>query len=222
MSSPHKTGYLGSSPRGPTNIRCVMLTLSTKLPRQLYVAVSGGVDSVAALDFLARNHDVRIAHLNHNEGNSNESAELVHKLASYYNCPIYYKHIKTEKPRDMSREEFWRNQRYTFFHSINSAVVTAHTLDDCVETWLWSSLHGRSKLIPYANRNVIRPFLQTRKQQFVNWAIRHKLLWVEDESNSDLTLARNYIRHKLMPEALQVNPGLHTTILKVLKEQNVK
>lgn len=198
-----------------------MIKLSFKLPRTLAVAVSGGVDSVAALDFLARNHNVTIVHMDHNEGNSHDSAEFVHLLANRYNCPIYYKQITAQKPRELSREEFWRNERYSLFHSLQQPVVTAHTLDDCVETWIWSSLHGCSKLIPYYNRNVLRPFLQTNKETFVNWAKKHNLSWIEDESNNDLTLMRNYVRQELVSKALHVNPGLHKTILKKLKVQNV-
>ena len=27
-----------------------------------------------------------------------------------------------------------------------ASAITAHRLDDCVETWVWSSMHGTSKL----------------------------------------------------------------------------
>lgn len=194
-----------------------MLKLSHKLPRSIFVAVSGGIDSVVALDFLANNHNVSIAHLNHNEGNSDESSEFVHTLADRYNCPLFYKKITDSKPAGVSREEFWRNERYAFFHSINAQVVTAHTLDDCVETWLWSSLHGTGKIIPFSNKNVLRPFILTTKSAITYWANSRELTWIEDESNKDCTLTRNYIRKHVMPHALAVNPGLYKTIQKKVK-----
>ena len=194
-----------------------MITMSLGLPRTIAVAVSGGVDSVAALHFLSRNHNVTIVHVDHNEGNSDTSAAFVRALAQKYECPSITKRITSTRPTGVSPEEFWRNERYSLFHQIPQTIVTAHTLDDCVETWLWSSLHGNSKLIPFTNDNVVRPFLATRKQDFIEYAKRNQLSWVEDESNNDLSLTRNYIRKELMPHALRVNPGLYKTILKKVK-----
>jgi tRNA(Ile)-lysidine synthase TilS/MesJ len=42
-----------------------MLRILGKLPRELVVAVSGGPDSMAILDFLSNNHDVTAAYFNH-------------------------------------------------------------------------------------------------------------------------------------------------------------
>jgi tRNA(Ile)-lysidine synthase len=198
-----------------------MIKLQGKLPRNIYVAVSGGVDSVATLDFLARNHTVTVVHVNHNEGNSDTAAAFVEALADKYHCPMIYNKVTDKKPKNTSLEEFWRNQRYQLFHSINQPVITAHSLDDCVETWVWSSLHGTGKIIPYSNRNVIRPFRLTYKCDFVNWATKHSLSWVEDSSNADLSLTRNYIRQTMMPHILHVNPGIATTIKKKVQQSYV-
>lgn len=191
-----------------------MITVQRKLPRKIYLAVSGGVDSIAALHFLSRNHDVTALHVNHAEGNSNESEQLVSNVCSSLNIPLYIKRITTKKPNKQSLEEFWRNERYAFFHKFDGCVITAHTLDDCVETWLWSSMHGLGKIIPYANRNVIRPFRLVRKQQLVDWAVRHGISWVEDASNANQQLVRNYIRKTMMPHVQKVNPGIYKVIKK--------
>lgn len=194
-----------------------MITLQGKLPRQLYVACSGGVDSLAALHFLSRNHDVTALHVNHAEGNSDSAEQLVTSYCDANAISLIVKRVNIARPASCSLEEFWRNERYELFHSIKQPVVTAHTLDDCVETWLWSSLHGNGKIIPYANRNVIRPFRLTDKRQFVNWALRNNIPWVEDSSNADLSLSRNYIRHVMMPQVLFINPGISTVIKKKVK-----
>jgi tRNA(Ile)-lysidine synthase len=93
-------------------------------------------------------------------------------------------------------------------------VVTAHHLDDAVETWVFTSLHGESRLIPYSRGNVIRPFLLTPKSELVSWCERRGLAWSEDPSNTDTAYMRNLIRHKILPEALKVNPGLRTVVRK--------
>jgi len=222
VSNPHKIGYVSSSLTGTTiKYRVAMITIQGKLPRQLCLAVSGGVDSVAALHFLSRNHNVTIVHVNHNEGNSDAAAAFVEALADKYHCPMIYKQVTDKKDKNKSKEEFWRDQRYAVFHSIPATVVTAHTLDDSIETWVWSSLHGTGKIIPYANRNVIRPFRLTDKREFVGWATRHNLSWVEDSSNADLSLTRNYIRQIMMPHVLHINPGIATVIKKKVKQSYV-
>lgn len=199
-----------------------MITLQGKLPRKIYVAVSGGVDSIAALHFLSRNHDVTALHINHNEGNSDAAEEITRSTCSSLGVKLLSKRITSTRHLRTSLEEFWRNERYSVFHNISDTVVTAHTLEDCVETWIWSSLHGVGKIIPYSNRNVIRPFRLTLKSQFIHWATKHNLSWVEDNSNTDLSLTRNYIRQVMMPHVLQVNPGIATTIKKKVQQDYVE
>ena len=54
-----------------------MIKLQGKLPRKISVAVSGGVDSMVALDFLKRNHVVNVLHYNHGTGHSDEAEAFV-------------------------------------------------------------------------------------------------------------------------------------------------
>ncbi len=190
-----------------------MIHVQGKIPRTVYVAFSGGVDSVAVVDFLRRNHTVVLAHINH--GNEISSAEqaFVEQFAEKRQLPLLLKQGKAEKPADESWEEHWRNERYQFLHSINGTVITCHHLDDCVETWLWNMCNGRDQTIAYRNVNVIRPFRTTRKSEFVDWCQRKQLAWYEDPTNANPQFAvRNYIRHVMVPAAMKVNPGIHTTI----------
>ncbi len=190
-----------------------MIHVQGKIPRTVYVAFSGGVDSVAVVDFLRRNHTVVLAHINH--GNEISSAEqaFVEQFAEKRQLPLLLKQGKAEKPADESWEEHWRNERYQFLHSINGTVITCHHLDDCVETWLWNMCNGRDQTIAYRNVNVIRPFRTTRKSEFVDWCQRKQLAWYEDPTNANPQFAvRNYIRHMMVPAAMKVNPGIHTTI----------
>jgi len=124
---------------------------------------------------------------------------------------------RVARPRrsDESQEEYWREERYRFLFSLEGPVVTAHHLDDAVETWLFNSIHGKPRTIPYRNRNVIRPFLTTPKSELVSWCRRKDLRWTEDASNSDVAYMRNLIRHQIVPNALQVNPGLRTVVRKM-------
>jgi len=194
-----------------------MLKLLFPLPKELTVACSGGVDSMAVLDFLRRNHEVTVAFYHHSTPNSDAAYQFVANYCSEHDLPLFFGKLNESKPKELSQEEFWRNKRYDFLRGFDT-VITAHHLDDCVETYIWSSLHGKAKLPHrYVRGNVLRPFLTTPKTEFVSWCERHDVKWSEDASNKDTNYTRNYIRHELMPHALKVNPGLRTTVKKIVE-----
>lgn len=196
-----------------------MLKLLFPLPDQLIVALSGGVDSVAVTDFLSRKHDVACAFFHHGTKNSEQAFAFVSKFCSERSLPLFIGVISKERSKDHSMEEHWRNERYRFLESLNSSVVTAHNLDDCVETYLYGSLHGQPKVIPHVRNNIVRPFLTTPKREFVSWCERKSIAWCEDTSNQDTKYMRNYIRHEVMPRALVVNPGLSTVVKKIVENK---
>lgn len=199
-----------------------MIHIQGIIPRTVFVGFSGGVDSVAAVDFLSKNHSVILVHVNH----GNDIAEDEQAFADEFSCkrglPILYFKGAAQKAKSHSWEEHWRIERYKAFRQVNGTVVTCHHLDDCVETWLWNMCNGRDQTIAYKNRNVIRPFRTTRKNEFVDWCRNKDLKWFEDASNSDPNFAvRNYIRHVLLPNAQKVNPGIHSTIRKKLLQEKI-
>ena len=198
-----------------------MLKLLFQIPKEVTVALSGGVDSVAVTDFLSRKHNVSCAFFHHNTDNSERAFEFVSKFCSDKNIPLFVGVLNKNKPKELSQEEHWRNERYRFLESINTVIVTAHNLDDCVETYLYGSLHGQPKVIPHLRNNIVRPFLTTPKREFVNWCKRKDIEWCEDTSNQDVKYMRNYIRHEIVPRALKVNPGLSTVVKKIV-EKNVR
>jgi tRNA(Ile)-lysidine synthase len=196
-----------------------MIKIQGKLPREVYVACSGGVDSMAVVDFLKRNHHVTLCYFDHGTAHSIQARDFVAHYCKDNGLGMLFGTIGyAQKQPGQSQEEFWRDERYKFLHGINAEVITAHHLDDCVETWVWSSMHGTGKIIPYRNNNVIRPFRGTRKRDFQLWCDLKNIPHVEDDSNTDTCYTRNYIRHKMMPNVLRVNPGIHKVIAKKVKE----
>lgn len=201
-----------------------MIKLLVPLPKKVIVACSGGVDSMAVLTFLRKKHDVTCAFFHHGTETSDKAMKVVASFCTANNVPMMFGNLwKTEKPKNKSQEEYWRDMRYKFFDSINTTmpIITCHHLDDCVETYIWSSLHGNAKVIPIRRKNVIRPFLTTRKQEFVDFCQRFCIPWAEDESNKDNTYMRNYIRNEMMPHALKVNPGLHKVVKKMVEKNAI-
>ena len=176
---------------------------------------------MAALDFLRRNHEVEVFHFNHGTEHSKEAEICVRSYVAEHDLPFQIRGISTQhKPKGMSQEEYWREERYKWidvYANSHLPVVTCHHLDDCVETWVWSSMHGTGKIVPRTRGNVVRPFRQTRKRDFQLWADLNNIKYVEDSSNTDTSYIRNYVRHEMMPHVLRVNPGIYKTISKKVK-----
>lgn len=198
-----------------------MIKLLFPLPKNLVVAFSGGVDSSAVADFLRRKHNVTLAFFHHGTETSKKAHAFVQKFAEEKKLPLVVGHLTKPYPEGVSNQEFWRNERYAFLDTFKDPVITAHHLDDCVETYIWSSLHGNSKVIPSQRNNVLRPFLTTTKHDLEDWAIRRGCGWINDESNADTKYMRNYIRHELMPHALYVNPGLPKLVKKLILDKQI-
>ncbi len=180
----------------------------------LEVACSGGSDSMAVCDFLSRGrkayHPVFFDH------GTETSAKALTFLKTRFSDLKVGKISSPVKPKDLSWEEYWRNERNKFFRSRDAQVITGHNLDDAVETWVMSSCHGSPRLPFYNNGFVVRPFLTTSKQKLREWCTDHGVAWIEDETNQDVRFKRNLTRKELIPVALKLNPGLPGLIRKKL------
>ena len=185
-------------------------------PSEVWIACSGGPDSIFAYSFLSKRKDrkVRLTFFHHGDEASEEALHQVHDFASQRNVDFYWEKISRIKPPKTSPEEHWRNERYKLLNKLPGLVVTGHHLDDAMETWLFSSVHGQPRLIPYQTNNVIRPFLLTEKSQILAWLKKEGLPFHEDPMNLNLRLPRNRIRHNIMPEVKMVNPGFSKVIRK--------
>lgn len=196
-----------------------MIKVQGKIPRDVGVAVSGGIDSMSVLHFLRRNHNVTVYHFNH----GSKTADLFERFLRAYcqkeNIPIKVGDINNVKPKGKSLEEHWRDERYAWLRSQNETIVLGHHLDDCVESYIFNMCNGKDYTIPYSHSNCIRPFRLTRKTQIHAYALKNQIIWIEDPTNIDTHFKRNYIRYELMPRVLKVNPGLHKVIFKRIKQE---
>ena len=184
------------------------------LPSKIVIAVSGGLDSLVLLHWLNKRRDVIAAHYIHDSDYSAQEHAFVRAFCKDLSIGLIEQtQPRNLRPANVSQEEHWRNGRYSFFKGIPLPVCTGHTLDDAVESYLFTSLNGQGQYMEYAHANVVRPFITTRKSELLEYAITHRITWLEDDSNAKVDFAaRNRIRHNIMPEALKVNPGLHNMV----------
>jgi len=128
---------------------------------------------MAVLDFLNNGkRDLTCMYFNHGTEHSETTYKFVYDYCQLHGIKFISSKIDCERDRTQSLEEFWRIERYKFLNSVDMDVITCHHLDDSVETWLFNCFHGNPNLIPYRNKNVIRPFLVTTKDEFVKWCVR--------------------------------------------------
>ena len=192
-----------------------MIHITGKIPKRVAIAVSGGIDSMAVLDFLRRSRDVVVLHYNHGTPYAPKAEALVRAYCMQHKLTIVIGRCNEEMPAGVSKEAWWRDQRYKFFTEATSLpIVTAHHLDDQVENWIFTSMNGNPFLIPHSRDQFIRPFVTTEKNDFTLWCVRKGVPTIDDPTNDDTKYRRNYIRHKMMPHVLTINPGIRKTIKK--------
>ena len=199
-----------------------MIKILGKIPREVTVACSGGVDSMAVLDFLRKGKKkITVAHFNHGTVYAREAEDVVLSYCRRHHIPTIIGRLSKERPPKTSVEEFWRNERYEFFSGLKGPIVTAHHLGDVIEWWIFTALHGNPRLIPYRRDDVdvIRPFLTTNKKCFYRWANKSNVPYVEDPSNDDDSYMRNHIRNNMVKMAMKVNPGLEKTMIKKVQKE---
>jgi tRNA(Ile)-lysidine synthetase-like protein len=190
-----------------------------KIPKvEFGLACSGGVDSMAILDFLIKGrYYPHVLYFNHNTEHGDEAESFITNYCKEMGLTLTIG--RTELSPKSNKEKIWSDLRYDFFSKFNFPIITCHHLDDCVETYIFSCLRGFQSVIPYSRgSNIIRPFLLNEKSVFEDWCKNKNVPFIQDESNFSLDYSRNRIRNKIVPEALQVNPGLKTVVKKMIKK----
>ena len=195
-----------------------MIKVLGKIPQTEFgLACSGGVDSMAILDFLVRGrHFPHVLYFNHNTEHGLEAEKFITEYCKENGLKLSIGN--TDVKPTSNKEKIWSDLRYEFFSKFDFPIITCHHLDDCVETYIFSCLRGFQSVIPYSKGNVIRPFLMNEKSLFESWCDNKSVPFVQDESNDCLEHSRNRIRHEIVPQALKVNPGLKTVVRKMIKQ----
>jgi tRNA(Ile)-lysidine synthase len=198
-----------------------MIKIQGKIPREIGVAVSGGVDSMAVLDFLSRRHVVTAYYFNHGTDYGNKVVDFIKEFCTSKSIILNIGYITSDRVKGKSAEEHWRDERYSWFKTFNQEIVLGHHLDDCVETYLFNMCNGKNYTIPYRHGNCIRPFRLTSKKDFVTWATNNSVPFMDDPSNNNTKYNRNKIRHELIPIVRSINPGIDKVVRKMLEQEKV-
>ena len=189
--------------------------------KKLLLAVSGGVDSMVLLDlFYKLRFDICIVHCNFQlRGKESDADEmLVRETCQDSYIPYFIESFDTlefANENKLSIQLAARKLRYDWFQELLSLgydyVLTAHHLDDNVETFLINFTRGTGLEgltgIPAQNGNIIRPLLPFSREEIENYALENKIQWREDSSNASDKYFRNKLRHNIVPTLKELNTG---------------
>ncbi|MDR0308595.1 MAG: tRNA lysidine(34) synthetase TilS [Coriobacteriales bacterium] len=201
--------------------------LLPETPSALVLMVSGGADSVAMarlIPELFSEHHYTILHINHGlRGEASDADEFfVRELAAELGIECMVRCLKLADPefvQGRNIEALGRELRYREALKLlgdSGYVLTAHTVDDRVETFLMRVIKGggQGALAGIARQSgqIVRPLLDCQRQQLRDYLNSIDQPWREDASNSDTRFLRAFVRQKILPQMLEQNPQLHKTL----------
>lgn len=189
------------------------------------IGVSAGVDSMCLL-YLMKSlpMDLRpkivVAHVNHK---LRSQSEIEEQYINHY-CMQNDLNVeigiwpKSDHPTN-GIENAARNFRYDFFKKVMKKynakmLLTAHHLNDQAETIIMKLIRGSyikqisgiNRIRKFNDGFLLRPLLDLKKASLKRFAIDNNIKWFEDETNQELDVQRNRIRHQILPMMEKENP----------------
>jgi tRNA(Ile)-lysidine synthase len=209
---------------------------------RILVAVSGGADSTALLDALARwkkSDQLFAAHLNHllRGVESDADETFVRAITGQLNVPVFIARenvaaCATHEKKNL--EATARRLRYEFLQRAAeqyqaSVIVTAHTQDDQVETLVMRLLRGTGAaglrgILAHVDLQpslrLIRPMLEITRVEVLEHCARYQLKFRNDSSNVSPEFTRNRVRHEVLPLLQTLNPDFGATLIRTAYQLN--
>lgn len=199
--------------------------------KKLLIAASGGIDSTVCIHLLHNlNFKISLAHCNFNlrEKESELDELFVKDEAQNLQIPFLLKSFDTiayANNNKVSVQLAARELRYEWFDELIfqkdfDHLITAHHLDDSLETFLINFTRGTGldglTGIPEINDKIIRPLLPFTREEIEAYAKKNNLAWREDISNLQTKYLRNKLRHDLIPILKDLNQNFMNTFARTL------
>ena len=184
--------------------------------QNIYIALSGGVDSVVLFNELTKlkkeiGFRLTAIHVNHNvQKDSHEWKDFCAEMCKENQIKFVSRTLRKKNKNISNLEKKLREERYKIFQNIldkNSILFMGHHLDDAIETFFLRALRGSGidglssipKQRSLGDGKLIRPFLNISKSDLLLRAKKEKLKFIDDPSNKDNSFDRNYLRNIVLP-----------------------
>ncbi|MDQ3510868.1 MAG: tRNA lysidine(34) synthetase TilS [Pseudomonadota bacterium] len=184
-------------------------------PTPLCVGFSGGLDSGSLLHALAalsaaRERGLRARHIHHGlHPHADEWASHCQRICDQLDVTLTVAHVRVS-PDGRGLEAAAREARHAALAAdllAGEVLVLAHHRDDQAETFLLRALRASGPDALGAMRRwrgfgpglLWRPLLQTPRAALEAYARQHGLEWIDDPSNLDQSLDRNFLRERVLP-----------------------
>lgn len=200
------------------------------------VGCSGGSDSLALLHYLANNQekfDIEVVaiHVDHEiRENSYIDADFVKEKAREWGIRFYKFRVdapKIAKEKGISLESAAREARYGVFKTLLKKglidkIALAHHISDQAETILMhlfrgAGIAGAKGMNAISDKVYVRPFLNTTKDEILQYLAENHLDYCEDETNEDISYNRNFVRNVLMKEIKSRWPNVEQALVNFAK-----
>jgi tRNA(Ile)-lysidine synthase len=197
-------------------------------PASYLIAYSGGLDSTVLLHAAAGLRrelaPLRAVHIDHGlQAVSASWTAHCQRFCAALGIEFLSVAVKVDLQQGDGLEAAARKARYAAFAGLlrsGDCLLTAHHLDDQAETVLLQLLRGcgprglaaMAPIDAFAAGTHARPFLGLERDALVEYAQAAALDWIDDPSNSDTRLRRNYLRHDIMPRLRRYWPAASRTL----------
>ena len=198
--------------------------LNFDIEKKYVVALSGGVDS-AVLAFLAKkfSSNVRTIFINHNQQHSNKLEVQANSIAQ--KMELDFIAIPTSLETNSSETQMRKVRIEKLLTNIKDEeyLLFGHTLSDKAETFLMNlfrgtHLHGLKSTQRNINK-ISRPLLDVSKEEIFTYAKENQISYLDDESNLNNVINRNWIRNDVFKEVEQRFSGsLEKKIIQIISE----
>jgi tRNA(Ile)-lysidine synthase len=196
------------------------------------VACSGGPDSTALVDALARlapPRDLRlhVAHVDHGLRQGSAAEALgVEAIAAARSLPFHA--LRVDVAPGASLQDRARTARHGALRALAAeldatALALGHTADDQAETVLMRALSGATpralRAMSPRDGMLARPLLGVWRAQTSAYCAALSLPVVDDPSNADPRFLRSRVRHELLPALEEVFPAARRRLVALAEHQ---
>jgi len=193
-------------------------------PRRYVIALSGGLDSTVLAHALAETrgqHRKRLLaiHVDHQlQAESSRWTEHCRELAGRFGIEFMAERVAVDTSSGSGVEAAAREARYAALArhvGDGDWLLSAHHRNDQAETLLLNLMRGSGpaglagigEATPFAAGWLVRPLIDAARADLEAYAATRGLGWLDDPSNEDLRLDRNYLRHEVLPALERRWPG---------------